>query len=344
MPATNSRRYLYALPLGRYIPQEPRFKAMTPLLITCPKRPVSFSCDSTYMEASAPTFKSPEWSKQHCQPREACLVHIYPATVDMGRRYSLGEDPVLIGRGEECAIHNPDGSVSRCHARIVRGHDGQYSVTDLGSTNGTFINNSSRRESFLCDGDYLRVGNCIYRFLAGGNIEADYHEEIYRLTIQDALTETHNRRYFIEFLEREVGRSMRHNRSLAVILIDIDHFKDINDKMGHLVGDMALRELCQRVRSVIRDDELLARYGGEEFAIVLPEADSDSARATAERIRLLVEKQPFSFNRQKYALTISAGVAMVSSGEAPSVDALLAQADENLYRAKQAGRNRVVVS
>ena len=233
---------------------------------------------------------------------------------------------------------------SRNHARIAREDDGSYTVFDLGSTNGTFVNNTSRRESPLRDGDTLRVGDCIYRFLAGGNIEAEYHEEIYRLTIQDGLTQVHNRRYLTEYLDREVTRAVRHERCLAVILVDIDHFKAVNDTRGHLAGDMALRELCARLRTVVRKDELLARYGGEEFAIVLPEADVTTARETAERIRLLVEHQPFVFNETRYPLTVSAGVAVIPKGESPSVAALLKQADTNLYRAKQSGRNRVVTS
>jgi two-component system cell cycle response regulator len=316
---------------------------MTPLLISCPKRQVPVSSGSTVVERSALTFTTVP-PVRYSPPLEACLVKLYPDSPDVGRRYPLGMEPIVIGRGEGCAIRNPDSSVSRCHARIVRAHDGQFLVSDLGSTNGTFINNSACIERFLCDGDHLRVGNCIYRFLEGRNIEADYREEIYRLTIQDTLTEAKNRRYFIEFLEREATRANLHKRSLAVSLIDIDHLTAINDRMGYLVGDMAMRELCHRVRSVIRKDELLARYGGEEFAILLPEADADSARVTAEKIRLTVQKKPFSFQHQCYPVTVSIGIAILPSSESPGIDVLLSQAEENLCRAKQAGRNRVVVS
>jgi two-component system, cell cycle response regulator len=317
---------------------------MIPSLETTPKDPPCPSCDSTRIEANALTFKTPERILIHNPGTEACLVHIYPTGPGMGRRHELGERPALIGRGEDCSISNPDTSVSRCHARILREKDGRYLVTDLGSTNGTFINNTCRREGYLCDGDYLRVGNCIYRFLAGGNIEASYHEEIYRLTILDALTQLHNRRYFNEFLEREVARAVRHDRSLAVLLLDIDHFKTINDRMGHLAGDMAIRELCTLLKSLLRSDELLARYGGEEFAIVLPEADADTARAMAEQIRLFVERKIFAFNKHKYRLTVSVGVAVLPAKESPTLASFLNQADDNLYRAKFAGRNRVVVS
>src|SRR5262249_43190695 len=151
---------------------------------------------------------------------------------------------------------------------------GGVTVADLGSTNGTFLNDALVARAPLKDGDYLRVGNCIYRFLAGGNVEADYHEEIYRLTITDGLTQTHNKRYLLEFLDRELARSQRHTRPLSLVLFDIDRFKAINDELGHLAGDHVLRELAACVKAAVRREELFARYGGEEFAVVLPETPS----------------------------------------------------------------------
>src|ERR1700693_2791167 len=165
--------------------------------------------------------------------RDACVVHIYPTGPGMGARYSLTDTPMVIGRGNDCDIRINDHSVSRRHARIQPGADGYYAV-DLQSTNGTCVNDVPASICKLKDGDYLRVGNCIYRYLAGGNIEAEYHEEIYRLTILDGLTQIHNQRYLTEFLEREVVRSQRHARPLAVLMFDIDKFKSINDTFGHL--------------------------------------------------------------------------------------------------------------
>src|SRR5262249_30475536 len=158
---------------------------------------------------------------------------------------------------EDCDIRISDQSVSRRHARIEPTPDGYFAI-DLQSTNGTFVNNAPVTMSKLADGDYLRVGNCIYRFLAGGNVETEYHEEIYRLTILDALTGIHNKRYLLEFLDRELARSTRHSRPLAVILFDIDRFKAINDELGHLGGDFALRELATSAQRYIRKEDLFA--------------------------------------------------------------------------------------
>src|SRR5262249_34686491 len=155
------------------------------------------------------------------------------------------------GRGGDCHIHIEDHSVSRKHARIDPTTEG-YVAVDLGSTNGTFVNDQPVTRQVLRDGDYLRTGNCIYRFLAGGNVEAEYHEEIYRLAIVDGLTDIPNKRFLNEFLVRELSRSSRHNRPLSLILFDIDRFKVINDEWSHLCGDQVLRELASRMKTQIR--------------------------------------------------------------------------------------------
>jgi two-component system cell cycle response regulator len=272
--------------------------------------------------------------------RDACLVHIYPSGPSMGRRYPLSPTAgAMIGRGTDCPIHIDDSSVSRKHVRIEPTPQG-YCAIDQGSTNGTFINDQPIVRRLLSDGDYLRVGNCIYRFLAGGNIEAEYHEEIYRLAIIDGLTDVPNKRYLLEFLARELSRSARHQRPLALLLFDIDRFKVINDELGHLCGDHVLRELAGLLRGVIRTEELLARYGGEEFVVVLPECSHESALAVAERLRALVEQHPFEFDEAPVTVTISVGVASIS-GETVNPQELIARADEKLYEAKHAGRNRV---
>jgi two-component system cell cycle response regulator len=273
--------------------------------------------------------------------RDACVVHIYPTGPGMGARYALADTPVVLGRGNDCDIRINDHSVSRRHARIQPGADGYYAV-DLQSTNGTFVNDVPASICKLKDGDYLRVGNCIYRFLAGGNVEAEYHEEIYRLTIIDALTETHNKRYLLEFLDRELSRSERYGRPLSVIMFDLDRFKTINDEMGHLGGDFTLREMAACVKTCVRKEELFARYGGEEFVIVLPETNLEGAVAVAERLRVMVEKHLFQYEGKSFPLTVSVGVAATDGSRPLSPADLIGEADQKLLEAKRLGRNRVV--
>lgn len=272
--------------------------------------------------------------------RQACLVHIYPTGPGMGNRFPLGEQPLVIGRGADCEVRINDHSVSRRHARIQPGADGYYAV-DLQSTNGTYVNDVPASMYKLKDGDYLRIGNCIYRFLMGGNVEAEYHEEIYRLTIIDALTDIHNKRYFLEFLDRELSRSSRYERPLSLVMIDIDRFKLINEELGHLGGDFTLRELAARIKGNIRKEELFARYGGEEFAIVLPETHLAGAINLSDRLLRVVGEHPFQYEDQIYTVTISAGVVTTQGEKNITPPELIRRADEKLYQAKREGRNKV---
>lgn len=273
---------------------------------------------------------------------DACLVHIYPSGPTRGRRYPLGGETVILGRSDTATIQVQDNSCSRNHARIEPSAGG-YFLTDTKSLNGTFVNDQPTRGAYLLqDGDYIRIGNAIYRFLAGGNIEAEYHEEIYRLTIIDGLTQIHNHRYLVEFLDREVARSLRHKRPLSVLMFDLDKFKAVNDQFGHLCGDYVLRELSNRIRHSVRREDLFARYGGEEFTLVLVETDPEQALEVAERLRVGVADKPFWFDSMPIPVTISLGLASIDQDGPATAEALLKKADDNLYKAKRGGRNRVV--
>ncbi len=279
--------------------------------------------------------------KPAVDPEQACLVLIYPPGSELGKRYELrGTNEVTIGRGADCDIQVDRDSVSRKHAKVTRARE-MWQVVDLGSTNGSYVNDAQITQCSLRDGDLLKIGNAIFKFLVGGNIESSYHEEIYRMTIVDGLTQVYNKRYFIENLEKEIPRCTRHQRPLSLLMLDIDHFKKINDDHGHLTGDYVLREMSRRLLGRVRREELLARYGGEEFAAVLPETDITGARTFGEQIRRLVADQPFEYEGDKFPVTVSVGVACVE-GEDIDVNAFIKTADDHLYRAKREGRNRVV--
>jgi two-component system, cell cycle response regulator len=281
---------------------------------------------------------------------EGCLVLIYPPGPDMGRRWPLGTDEIVVGRGSDCDIQIDRDSVSRRHARVYRVDD-QWFVEDLGSTNGSYINDVPIQRSPLRDGDFVKIGSAIFKFLYGSGIETSYHEEIYRMTIIDGLTGAHNKRFFLEFLEREMARCSRYNRPLSLLMFDIDHFKQINDTHGHLTGDYVLKELARRLLHRIRKEELLARYGGEEFAVVLPETSHETALQFAETLRRMVGSELFEYEGDRFPVTISIGVSTLdfeslSQGMAPppQMDPLefIREADGNLYKAKRGGRNCVI--
>lgn len=277
------------------------------------------------------------------EKESACLVLIYPPGPEMGKRFVIPRGTLTIGRGSDCDVTLDMDSVSRLHARLER-RGGSVTVTDADSTNGTYVNEQSLTKNLkhtLKNSDLLQVGNAIFKFIAGNDVETTYYEAIYRMTIVDGLTEAHNKRYLMDFLDRELARCIRYGRPLSVVIFDLDHFKKINDTHGHLTGDYVLRELSRRVRSRIRREELFARYGGEEFVVVLPEADHKGALEFAEQIRQLVGAQPFSFEGEVFHVTISVGVATRSDDISDALG-FLKIADENLYRAKRAGRNRVV--
>jgi diguanylate cyclase (GGDEF)-like protein len=267
---------------------------------------------------------------------ESCLVTIYGR--DLGKQYTLDRPETTIGRGGDNTIVLDMDNVSRMHARVNQKVDG-YFVEDLNSTNGTYVNDVEVKYERLRNGDLIKIGGAILKFLSGGNIESLFHEEIYRMTIVDGLTQVHNKRYFMEFLDREMARCSRYDRPLALLLFDIDKFKAINDLHGHLAGDAILKKLAEMVSKHVRKEEAFARYGGEEFAIIMPETNGERARIFAEKIRRMVESTPFHYEDRQINVTVSIGIAEMKQHREPM--AFIKAADEKLYLAKGSGRNRV---
>ncbi len=273
---------------------------------------------------------------------EACLVVIYGP--ELGRRIPLSTSAFDIGRASKSELSLDQESVSRNHARITRamrqGADAAYVVADLGSTNGTYVNDVSVIERDLVDGDQIKIGRSILKFMSGDNIEASYHEEIYRLMTVDGLTQIFNKRYFTETLEREVNRSARYERPLSLVLMDIDFFKKHNDELGHVAGDALLKQIASAIKPKLRSQDIFARVGGEELAALLPEVTAEGARVTAEKIRQLIEETEFGFDEHIMRCTISLGVSELGLAVS-SANALYDAADQALYTAKNGGRNRV---
>jgi two-component system, cell cycle response regulator len=274
-------------------------------------------------------------------PSNDCLVVIYTAEPGLlGKRFVLDKSPTRVGRGADSQIVLEGDSVSRRHAHLER-RAGAWYVVDDGSTNGTYVNEEQiAREQLLVNGDRIKIGPSILKFLSGADAEAKYHEEIYRMTIVDGLTQIHNKRALFEALEKELMRARRYERDLSLLMFDIDFFKRINDQYGHLAGDHVLRELARIVQERIRREEVFARYGGEEFVILLPETPLPGAAALAESLRARVANHSFVFQGERIPVTVSIGTALLGENDKVAAD-LIQRADEKLYEAKRGGRNRV---
>jgi diguanylate cyclase (GGDEF)-like protein len=270
---------------------------------------------------------------------DACIVVLYGP--ELGKRATIGRGTFQIGRSSKNDLPIDQESVSRHHARITSGSARGFQIEDLGSTNGTYLNDervSGRR--LLKDGDQIRVGRSILKFMSGANVEANYHEEIYRLMTVDALTQINNRRYFNEALEREYNRAQRYKRELALLVFDVDHFKNVNDVHGHLAGDAVLRQVAAEVKPRLREQDIFARVGGEEFAALLPEVAKDGGLVTAEKIRKIVEASTFHVEGLEIRITVSLGVSALDT-KTREATKLYERADGALYSAKNKGRNRV---
>ena len=270
-------------------------------------------------------------SKKHA------LIVIYGSNI--GKTFDIEPGEQVIGRDEACDISLFEREVSRRHCQLVV-DEGGARVVDLGSTNGTYINDERIEQKDLENGDRLRVGCTMLKYLKQGNVEKHYHDEIINRTNVDALTQAYNRRYLLSVLHREIGRSIRHHRELSLIMLDIDHFKQINDIFGHLAGDRVLIDIVTTIQSNIRREDVLTRFGGEEFIVVLPETPYTNAFVCAEKLRKLVEDEKYHHENVGIPVTVSLGVVTCDDGNTGAME-LIDAADSALYEAKRLGRNRV---
>ena len=270
--------------------------------------------------------------------RFSVLVMLYGEAI--GKRFVLTDKELVVGRDEGSSLPLLDSSVSRSHCKLIP-KNGDVTVLDLGSTNHTYVNGDRTTERVLRDGDQLRLGRTIFKFLSGDNIEHAYHEEVFRLMSTDSLTGCFNRQHFDKEIQRLHAYARRYGRPLALAMIDIDHFKYINDTRGHLFGDRVLAQLGALVTSLRREQDVFCRYGGEEFAILLPETELEGAVDYANRVRRTVGKARFEYDGKVQPVSISIGVAELGD-DMPDAKSLVDAADNQLYEAKRNGRNRVV--
>ena len=264
--------------------------------------------------------------------------------VGAGQVVSVGEAPFTMGRHATNKLPIDDDSISRFHARFVC-ENGEYFVEDLGSRNGTFLQGKRITRAPIRDDDWVQFGARVaFRFALTDARQEGLLRKLYESSTRDALTGAYNRRHFDDRLKAEIAFAVRHSTDCALILLDLDHFKRVNDTYGHQAGDEVLRHLGGIATRALRTEDVFARFGGEEFAVILRGSSTRGAGRLAERLRESLGQQNAVFEGKEIPVTLSAGCAALSCCASPSSEEVVAIADRRLYAAKQAGRNRVVAS
>jgi two-component system, cell cycle response regulator len=261
----------------------------------------------------------------------------------MGLSRVIDREELVLGRGEGSDLLLNDQGLSRRHCRLLRVGEEVY-IEDLESSNGTFVDGDVvRGQRALPDGARIHLGrHTVISLTRRDALEQLAARQLYESSMRDSLTELYNRRYFDQRLREEFAFATRHQAPLSVILLDLDHFKKVNDTWGHPAGDEVLRQVAALIKRCVRKEDVASRFGGEEFGVVVRTESHDGARAVAERMRKRIEDTPVYHEQQLILVTASAGMATAAPPhmfETPA--ALLAAADQALYRAKAGGRNRV---
>jgi two-component system cell cycle response regulator len=261
----------------------------------------------------------------------------------VGQMFKIPGGEAVIGRGRTAEVRLFDEGVSREHARI-RTDGNRFYVEDLGSRNGTFCNGKKVDAPVpLGDGDKIQVGRTtILKFTYHDALDESFHEQMYESALRDALTKAYNKRYFADRLDGEFRFARRHDTSMALLMLDIDHFKKINDTYGHPAGDAVLVAVADALTRSVRNEDVVARYGGEEFAIILRSINVEGGRILGERLRRMIELMQVDVGgAHPLKVTVSVGIAAFPESNVQNGVELVEAADTALYRAKNGGRNRI---
>jgi two-component system, cell cycle response regulator len=262
---------------------------------------------------------------------------------NVGEMYRLEEGETFLGRGQSVSVRLTDDGISRKHARIFQ-QEGEVLIEDLQSSNGTIVNGAPVTTQLLKDGDKIRIGSTtILKFTYNDQLDESFQQQMYEAALRDGLTKAYNKKYFLDRLETEVAYAVRHHAHLSLLMMDVDHFKRVNDTYGHLAGDYVLAKLAKLANATVRTEDVFARYGGEEFGVICRGVPLESAGILGERLRVAIESGTFETEGHRLPITISIGVAGYPEAPVETVPQLIAAADQALYEAKRSGRNRVLL-
>jgi two-component system, cell cycle response regulator len=260
----------------------------------------------------------------------------------LGQVTMLTRDEVVLGRAQTADVCILDSGVSRHHARLVRRRKA-YVLQDMSSANGSYVGGQLTTEKELADGDIIQLGPTVqFRYSVTDAEQQAMLEHLYDASVTDALTGAHNREYFDSRLASELAYAKRHGAPLSLIMLDIDHFKPINDTYGHRVGDQVLVDLVRTSRAALRAEDVFCRYGGEEFAVILRTTDVEQAACVAERIRAIASEFRIEAAGAVFGVTVSLGCSSLKCCNAITAENLISVADRRLYLAKNSRRNRVI--
>ena len=285
--------------------------------------------------------------KAEAEDGSGCPCLLVLSGKETGRIFSLSKAEVTIGRSEEVDVLIVDPSISRRHAKLRLISPEAVSLEDLGSKNGTFFDGQRISQIDLRDGDRFQLGaSTILKLTYQDRIEQEFQRQLYESATRDGLTGLFNKKFLVDRLSAEFAYCFRHGVKLSLCMVDIDHFKGINDRWGHVAGDSVLAQISRLVHSASRTEDIVCRYGGEEFVVLLREIDERGAARYAERIRRRVERAEFQFidkdgNQRSIKATISVGLATLGVTPFATIDDFITAADKQLYQAKRTGRNRV---
>jgi two-component system, cell cycle response regulator len=259
-----------------------------------------------------------------------------------GSVHKLTTGTHIIGRTENSELRITDDGISRQHAKVKCDGDLIF-VEDMGSRNGTYVNGRMIKDATpLHDGDKIQVGRTtVIRFALHDELDESFHDNLLSSALRDPLTKLFNKRYLMDRLDSELKFAQRHETAVSILMLDLDHFKRVNDSYGHLAGDAVLLHLANVLVKAVRNEDVVARFGGEEMVIILRSISLELAVTLGERLRKTVERQVIKHNDKSIEATVSIGVAGFPSTRAETVEQLIEAADKALYRAKHAGRNTV---
>ncbi len=258
-----------------------------------------------------------------------------------GTIFDLVGSPIMVGARPDNTIPLEFEGISRYHFKLIPTGD-SYIISDSGSRNGTYVNNEKIQSDVLLQkGDLIKLGTITLKYLPKGDPERLTYDKLNLEANTDKHTGCFNKTYFNNKIHLEVNKCKITGNPLSLIVLDLDHFKKINDNFGHDAGDFVLKELANLLRKHgIREDDVFARYGGEEFVILLPKTNLKQSCEIAERLRRLVEAKDFIYDHKKLPVTASIGVSDYRNGVLTGTD-LFKRADEAVYKSKQNGRNQV---